>query len=101
MYDKAWNGYLLTKIPTRTCFVSGSRNFANDVIYQSKAALCSFSMNPGKMSRVGEVGERLVVGGGGLRRHEWPGVAAGPKLHSTVAHQKSYVATLYTLTRSC
>jgi len=61
MYDRVWNEYLLTKIPTSTCFVSRSRNFANDVIYHSKAALRSFGMNPGKMSRVGEVGERLGV----------------------------------------
>jgi len=38
-------------------------------------------MNPGKMSRVAEVGERL--GGGGLERHKWPKVAAGPKLYTT------------------
>jgi len=38
-------------------------------------------MNPGKMSKVAKVEERLVVGGSGLGRHEWPGVAAGLKLY--------------------
>jgi len=61
MSDRAWNEYVLTKTPSRTCFVSMSRNFANGVIYQPRVPPCSFSMNPGKMSRVAEVGERLGV----------------------------------------
>ena len=61
MYDRAWNEYVLTKIPTHVCSVPRSRNFTDGVIHQPRVPPCSFGMNPRKMSGVAEVGEMLGV----------------------------------------